>query len=224
MLHSKTSKCIDYMRINMRGGNMWSPDALSVPQPSPAADPSALMLMMCQHFARFTHMGNQSDPRITFPKPRQPPSLPDAAAPEKLAVEVEEEEEGAGEKATPTAPSGGSGEALVGLTVGAAAAEIRQAVYNGKKRKKNGEEAPEQAKGPRRPAAAKGPRPKLPKPNDAVKYREASIISKDAQNKFRVFMSATVNGGFDVDRKWASSSRQAAFDSALDKVDSFWAS
>ena len=138
MLQSKTNKCIDYMRINMRGGNMCSPDALSVPQPSPAADPSALMLMMCQHFARF--MGNQNDPRITFPKPRQPPSLPDAAAPEKLAVEVEEEEEeeGAGEKATPTTPSGGSGEALVGLTVGAAAAEIRQAVYNGKKRKKKG--------------------------------------------------------------------------------------
>ena len=192
----------------MRGGPAVESSVLSSPA-APAADPSAMMLMLCQHFAQIA--GNQNEPRITLTRPRQPLSLTDAAAPEKLAVEVEEGDRA--EEAVPKQPAEDASGALVGLTVGAAADEIRSAVNKGKKRKNTDGSAP-----------AKGPRPKLPKPGDTAQYREAVIKSKDEQQKFRVFINAKIRGGIDVDRKWATSSRQAAFDSALDKVDSFWAS
>ena len=101
------------------------------------------------------------------------------------------------------------------MTAAMAGDEIRKAVEKrGARRSQNAT-----------PDAPKGPVPKPPtKDGEQVTYREATVTLKTKKSSFRVFMSATAKyGGFDVDRKFASTSKESAFKSAIEKIDSYWA-
>ena len=102
------------------------------------------------------------------------------------------------------------------LSVGVASAEIEKAIEAGKSTKRK-----------RQAALAEVPPtqtvPGMPKKGEQVTYRAAVITAKDAQSKFRLFLSAKHRGGLDVDRSWKTSSKSEAFKKAIERIDTFWA-